>query len=159
MIQITIASQAFQNVFLRMDGTDVIPPPTGPGSGIVNCQYKASTYEQFNLLFQADGTVAFGSVHFSGVYLRMDGSGVNQPISSGGGVINCQSSIGPYEKFRLIGQGDGSTAIESVEFPGVFLRMDGTGVTKPVAPGGGVVNCQFGVSTWEKFYLNSNTAA
>jgi len=31
--------------------------------------------------------------------------------------------------------------------------MDGRGVTQPTGPGGGIVNCQFGAHSWEKFNL------
>jgi hypothetical protein len=81
----------------------------------------------------------------------MDGSGVTGPTAPGGGTVNCQGYIGPWEKFRLIPQGDGTVAISSVQFPNVYLRMDGSGVTGPVAPGGGTVNCQGYVGPWEKF--------
>jgi hypothetical protein len=38
-----------------------------------------------------------------------------------------------------------NVTIESVQFPGVFLRMDGSGN----------VNCQFGAGPWEKFLVTS----
>lgn len=46
-------------------------------------------------------------------------------------------------------------AIASVQFPGVYLRMDGAGVTVGTnTPGGaGTVNCQGIASTYEKFRL------
>ncbi len=40
--------------------------------------------------------------------------------------------------------------IESIQFPNVFLRVDGTGVNAAVGPGGGTVNCQFGAGPYEK---------
>lgn len=44
--------------------------------------------------------------------------------------------------------------IESVEFPSVYLRCDGTGVTKWQAPGGETVNSQyFPPSDFEVFYI------
>ena len=43
--------------------------------------------------------------------------------------------------------------LESAHFDNVFLRMDGNGVTSMTGPGGGTVNCQFGVGPWEKFKL------
>lgn len=44
-------------------------------------------------------------------------------------------------------------AIELAAFPGVFLRMDGSGVTHPIASGAGVVNAQFGAGPYEQFVL------
>lgn len=40
--------------------------------------------------------------------------------------------------------------IESVHFPGTYLRMDGNGV-KELPDGSGTVNCQIGAHPWEKF--------
>ncbi|MGZ5437119.1 MAG: fascin domain-containing protein, partial [Pyrinomonadaceae bacterium] len=93
------------------------------------------------------------SVQFPGVYLRMDGRGVTQPTGPGGGIVTCQFGAMSWEKFRIETQSDGTVAIASVQFPGVYLRMDGRGVTQPTGPGGGIVNCQFGAMSWEKFNL------
>jgi phospholipase C len=101
---------------------------------------------------QGGGVVAIASLQFFSVYLRMDGRGINQFNPDGAGTVNCQGGVGPWERFRLEGQADGTTAIASVQFQGVYLRMDGRGIG--VSPdGGGVVNCQFGVGPWEKFRL------
>ena len=49
-----------------------------------------------------------------------------------------------YAKFNFTyNGGQGSFTIQSVQFPGVFLRMDGTVVDKPSGPGAGAVNCQY----------------
>jgi hypothetical protein len=147
---VSIASAQFPNVVLRMDGSGVTPS-TGSG-GVVNCQFGVGAWEKFRLEPQSDGTTAIASVQFPDVYLRMDGSGVTKFSAPGGGIVNCQFNAGPWEKFRL--ESHGSTiAIASAQFPGVYLRMDGSGVTKFTAPGGGIVNCQFGVGAWEKFNL------
>jgi phospholipase C len=44
-------------------------------------------------------------------------------------------------------------AIESVQFPGVFLRMDGSNLTRFDPSGGGTVNCQFGAQGFERLKL------
>ena len=41
------------------------------------------------------------SVRFPNAFLRMDGSGVTQPEGSGGGVVNCQFTAGPWEQFQM----------------------------------------------------------
>jgi hypothetical protein len=151
-------SVAFPNVFLRMDGTGVTKM-TGPGGGTVNCQYTAGPWEKFNLVLQKDsagrndGSVAIGSIAFPNVFLRMDGTGVTKMTGPGGGTVNCQYTVGPWEKFFLTPQSDGSLAVASIAFPNVFLRMDGTGVTKMTGPGGGTVNCQYTAGPWEKYRL------
>ena len=148
----SIASVAFPGVHLRMDGSG-LTQPEGAGGGTVNCQYGVGPWEKFRLEQQGDGTVAIASVAFPGVHLRMDGNGLTQPEGAGGGTVNCQYGVGPWEKFRLEQQGDGTVAIASVAFPGVHLRMDGNGLTQPEGAGGGTVNCQYGVGPWEKFQL------
>lgn len=148
----SIGSNAFSNVYLRMDGTGVTQP-TGPGGGVVNCQYTAGPYEFFTLNRQPSGHYTIGSVQFANVYLRMDGSGVTQPSGPGGGVVNCEYTAGPWEQFNLMRQPDGTISIGSVQFPNVYLRMDGSGVTQPTGPGGGVVNCQYTAGPWEQFLI------
>jgi hypothetical protein len=96
-------------------------------------------------------TVTIGSAAFPGVYLRLDGTGVTAPSGDGGGTANAQFGAGAKEQFRLEDQSDGSIAIASVAFPGVYLRIDGRSVTGP--GNGGVVNAQFGVGPWEKYQL------
>jgi hypothetical protein len=99
---------------------------------------------------------AIRSVQFPNVHLRMDGGGVTAPVGPGGGTVNCQFGVGPWEKFTLEPHGDSTVAIASVQFPNVHLRMDGRGVTAPVGPGGGTVNCQFGVGPWESSRLTQS---
>lgn len=96
-------------------------------------------------------TVTIGSAAFPGVYLRLDGTGVTAPTGPGGGTANAQFGAGAKEQFRLEHQNDGSVAVASVAFPGVYLRMDGRSVTGP--GNGGVVNAQFTVGPWEKYQL------
>jgi phospholipase C len=83
----------------------------------------------------------------------MDGSGVTQWSTFGGGTVNGQFGAGDWEKFRLEAQSDGTIAIGSVAFPGVYLRMGALDVTQFSAMGAGSVNCQVGVGSWEKFNL------
>ena len=100
--------------------------------------------------------IAFESLAFPGKFLRMDGNGVTSMTGPGGGKVNCQGFTGPWERFQFIQQADGSTAINSIAFPKAFLRMDGSNVTKFEGSGGGVVNCQGGVGSWEKFKVVIN---
>ena len=95
------------------------------------------------------------SVAFKDVFLRMDGNGINTASGSGAGKVNCQKSLTPTGMFKLHQQKDGTFTIESVKFPGVFLRMDGSHVRSFAGAGAGTVNCQYGASDWERFKLNS----
>jgi hypothetical protein len=135
-----------------MDGSGVTQP-SGPGAGTINCQYGAGPWEQFDLLDAGGGAVGIRSRAFQNVFLRMDGRGVTQPTGPGGGIVNCQYGMGPWEKFRIEQQPDGSVALASIQFPGVYLRTDGRGVTAPTGPGGGTVNCQWTAGPWEKYHV------
>ncbi|MEQ9278843.1 MAG: hypothetical protein RLN83_05055 [Balneola sp.] len=89
------------------------------------------------------------------VYLRMDGDGVNSPNPSGGGTVNCQYTAGPFEKFKFIKNDDNTYSIESVEFPGVYLRIDGRELSEDNKVGG-IVNCQNGIGPWEKYKIKNH---
>ncbi|MEU3524687.1 hypothetical protein AB0E62_12560 [Streptomyces sp. NPDC038707] len=151
---VTIQSTFFPNIYLRMDGTGVTSS-TDPGGGTVNCPYGTGPWTGYKVRPQADGSYAFESAAFSNVFLRMDGTGVPATMA-GGGKVNCQCGIGPYEKCHLRAQADGSFSFESAAFPGIYLRMvTGSGVTTATGPGG-TVNCQINANggEHEKFILN-----
>ncbi|GGB17454.1 MULTISPECIES: MAC/perforin domain-containing protein [Mucilaginibacter] len=147
----TVKSNAFYNVYLRLNGTNYVSSTSG--SGTVNCQFTAAPFEKMLFAKQSDGTYTIESNAFAGLFLRMDGSGV--PTGpQGGGIVNLQNSVGPYEKFNVIKQSDGTYVIQSVAFPGTYLRMDGTGVTSVLANGGGKINCtKQAPGPWEKFVI------
>ncbi|MGW2872806.1 fascin domain-containing protein [Kitasatospora sp. NPDC001119] len=151
---VTIQSTFFPNVFLRMDGTGVTAS-ADHGGGTVNCQYGTGPWTAYRVRPQTDGSYSFESAAFPNVFLRMDGNGV--PVTmAGGGTVNCQYGIGPWEKFNARAQADGSFSFESAAFPGIFLRMvTGSGVTSATGPGG-TVNCQVKANGGEneKFYLD-----
>jgi hypothetical protein len=76
-----IQSKAFPNAYLRIDGTDVSAPTSG-GGGTVNCQSGVADFETIEERPQPDGTIAFASVSFPNVFLRMDSSGVKCKYSA-----------------------------------------------------------------------------
>ncbi len=147
-----IQSAAFPKAYLRMDGTGVAAP-VADGGGTVNCQSGVAAFETLVEQPQPDGTVALASFSFPNVYLRMDGRGVESTTDTGAGVVNCAYGVGPWEKFNERPQPDGTVALESAAFPGVYLRMAAPGVDEFAASGGGRVNCQFGAGSWERFHL------
>lgn len=150
---LVIGSERFKNVCLRMDARGEKDPINGFGK--VNCQFGAGPYEKFSVVPHpdGDGTIALVSCEF-GTYLRMDGTGLTKP-GMVGGIVNCQSCAGPYEKFRLRREGDDVVAIESVAFPGVVLRMDGHAVHSPQPEGAGTVNCRFEARSMERFHMSN----
>ncbi|MEU4780410.1 papain-like cysteine protease family protein [Micromonospora sp. NPDC023633] len=91
-----------------------------------------------------DTPVTIRSTAFPNVFLRLAGGGVTAATATGGGYVNCQyTPVGDFERFRVRRQTDGTYSFESVFFPNVCVRMDGTGVTSQTVNGGGTVNCQF----------------
>ena len=156
---VNILSVSFPSICLRLDAS-AVTGPSPSGAGVANCQFvsnpfdQAFPWEKFRLVSQPDGTVAIWSAAFPKAFLRMDGSGVTKFTGSGAGKVNAQGYVGAWEKFHLRPRGsDLRVAIESAAFPGVFLRMDGNGITQPSGPGAGTVNCQFGAHSWEQFRL------
>jgi hypothetical protein len=150
---ITILSTYFANVYLRMDGS-AVTSSADYGGGTVNCQFNVGPWTSFRVRPQADGSYAFESAAFPKVFLRMDGNGVPTTMA-GGGTVNCQYGAGPWEKYKALAQPNGSFSFESVAFPGIYLRMVGSGVTATSGPGG-TVNCQINANggAHESFYLN-----
>jgi phospholipase C len=149
--QVGILSVAFPNVYLRLDGRGV--SQSAPTGGVVNAQYTQGGWETFVIENNNDGTVSIASVTYPGVYVRLDGTGVTQRMPNGGGVVNAHFGVQTYEKFQLEPQDDGSFAFLSAEFPLVYLRLDGTGVTQPTNDGGGVVNAQYTAHDKELFWV------
>lgn len=94
------------------------------------------------------------SVAFEGVFLRVDGKGINKGNGSGAGIVNCQKNLAQEGAIMAHKQSDGTFTLESVRYPGVFLRMDGNGIRSFAGSGAGTVNCQFGAGQWERFKLN-----
>lgn len=150
--QVGFLSAQFPNVYLRLDGRGITQPVPN-GAGVANAQYTQGPWERFVLENNDDGSVSIASAAFPGVYLRLDGTGVTRRTPTGGGVANAQFGIGATEKFMLEAQDDGTYAILSTAFPVVYLRLDGTGVTHPTDPGGGVANAQYAAGDLEMFRL------
>jgi hypothetical protein len=148
----TVASSAFKDVVLRMDGTGV--GERNPIGGVVNCQHTAAGhYEHFYVRPQPDGTVTLESEQFLDVFLRMDGTGLSPEKPTGAGVVNCRYGTDALTYFRIVAHPERLLAIESVAFPGAYLGMDGTGVDKFLPSGGGKAYCRFGAFGWEAFRM------
>jgi hypothetical protein len=92
------------NIFLRMDASG-FTKFNQAGGGIVNCQFGQNEFTAFRIVVQSNGVVAIASVKFSGVFLRMDGRGIDRFMDNGGGIVNCQFGVGGWETFNLPGVG------------------------------------------------------
>ena len=149
----SLASVPFKNVYLRMDGQEV-KSFKDEGSGIVNCQFGSHPWEKFIIHPVGRDVYAFESAAFKNVFLRLDGRDINKNTSekNGGGVVNCQWGMGPWEEFRIEDHGS-FMVIRSVAFPDACLRLDGTGVKEFLPAGGGIVNAQYNYGLYERFTL------
>ena len=155
---VSIASDAFPGVFLRLDGrlvTSFLPN----GGGVVNGQFGTFAWEKFCVRQNANGTVSFESVAFPRVFLHLDGRGITGFLSAGGGIVNAQLGAFAWEQFWPRQQlGLNKFTFESVAFPNVFLRLDGRLVTSFLPNGGGTANAQFAAYGWEHFTRVTSTA-
>lgn len=103
--KVVIESAHFRNVFIRLDSKGM-SHFQGPGGGEVNCQFTPASYEIFIVKQENNGGHSFRSVPFPHCYIRLDGTGVTQHTSGGGGTVNCQwyglsESPGSYETFYI----------------------------------------------------------
>ena len=164
----SLRSVEFPNVYLGCDGTRVTHWQ-GPGGGTVNCQYKPpSPWESFyiypvemapSLAPQTTYKVVIESVKFRQVFIRMDSKGMHSFIYTGGGEVNCQFTASSWESYFLRQETNGVVSFRHVQFPHLYIRLDGTGVHSWSSSGGGTVNCQYydnpssASSSWESFHL------
>jgi hypothetical protein len=150
---VSIKSKHF-NRYLRMDSKGYATL-SGPGGGEVNCQTYVGGFERFVLRKQPDSSFSVESVRFPNVFLRMVAFGLTAAADEGGGIVNCQFGRpdGDHERFKFVYDPSGFV-IESITFSNVFLRMDASDFTAENHWGGGIVNCQFGASEYEKFLIS-----
>ena len=164
----SLRSVKFPDVYLRCDGTGVTHWQ-GPGGGTVNCQYKPpSPLESFyiypvemapSLAPRGTSKVVIESVKFRHVFIRMDSKGMNSHNYTGGGEVNCQFKPSSWESYFLRQETKGVVSFRSVQFPRLYIRLDGTEVNSWSSSGGGTVNCQFydepssATSSSESFYM------
>ena len=146
------ASASYPGVYLRLDGQNV---NTGhPLGGGANGQFGAITWELYNVINQDDGSVTIASLEFPGVFLSMDGTGVNQAHPTGGSV-QASWGAGTNARFFFRQQSDGSTAIESAAFPNVFLALSAPSLHAFNGSGGGMTQCSWGIGKDCKFYWSA----
>lgn len=95
---------------------------------------------------------AIAVAKFEHVFLRMDGSKINESSQTGGSV-SYEYAVGPKEQFFVKGTDD-EICIQSVEFPNVFIHMDASDDSAESENGGGTVCCSYGTpGPKEKFVL------
>ena len=89
----------------------------------------------------------------------MNGRSITAPFSSGVGNVFCSADPDiPAQQFFIapVAEDTNIYTIQSVAYPGVYLRMDGSGMSQFTQPGGGVVNCQFGAEKFRIVYNRSD---
>ncbi|PVG01519.1 hypothetical protein CPB86DRAFT_781312 [Serendipita vermifera] len=143
MTRIAIRSIASKK-YLSLDGNG-LDHTTEQGGGKAKTQNFVGDWETFIPHEFPDHTIAFESAAFPNVYLRLAPLDISPGHHSekGGGVVNAQVGSLNYEKFRIKQKDQkGAVAIESLEFPGRYLRMDGD-----------IVNVQGDMGPTEEFEL------
>ncbi|RJL53709.1 hypothetical protein [Pectobacterium carotovorum] len=151
----TIESLNFKNVFLRIDGSGS-NQQNPAGFGTVNAQYgPPGEYEKFSIETDENNVSRIRSLAFPNAYLRLDGNNIDRQNPAGAGIVNCQyTPPGPWEKFYIEENSEGNFTIRSVQFPDVYLRLDGSNIDKQNPAGAGVVNGQYAPpGPWEVFKI------
>ncbi|GLY61085.1 hypothetical protein Pcaca05_19420 [Pectobacterium carotovorum subsp. carotovorum] len=151
----TIESLNFKNVFLRIDGSGS-NQQNPAGFGTVNAQYgPPGEYEKFSIETDENNVSKIRSLAFPNAYLRLDGNNIDRQNPAGAGIVNCQyTPPGPWEKFYIEENSEGNFTIRSVQFPDVYLRLDGSNIDKQNPAGAGVVNGQYAPpGPWEVFKI------
>lgn len=118
-----------------------------------------------------DWKLWLGSVKYEHAYVRLDGRGITQANPNGAGTVNCQwvsnenikaKQFGTWELLEAHGWFEGTTqyiALESIQFPNCYLRLDGRDVNEK-NPVGGKANLQHHASPpkkkdlWEVFKIH-----
>ncbi len=155
---ITMHGKSWRDAYMRLDGNGITQFMIN-GGGTVNCQFYDQptiktrgvlSYEKYRAHTTDDGLVAFESVAFPKCYLRLDGRGVSAQ-NKAGKKANLQFYADPptstdlWEVFRATVVANGEITIESAHFSGVYLRINGQGVTSFNTAGSGSVDCYWGV--------------
>ena len=138
------------------------------GSGNVRARFSPDQYTDLifipldsapqGIIIPEDQTkYAIASLKFHNTYLRMDGHQLftdKAVKSTGGGRVNCQFTVGPFEMFRITPDQNvpDTVNIQSVKYPGVYLRMDSLSVSSTNRDGRpGSVNAQWSALDLERF--------
>jgi hypothetical protein len=117
-----------------------------------SCNVNGQPYGPAN-----EGTSADGQVQIPGTpsgpdansFMLACNNGVDRPFNANDIIALTYLYGGPNRTVYTIASG-------TTEFPNVFLRMDGRGLTQFSGTGGGVVNTQYGALTgFERFYIKS----
>ena len=136
---------------------------TGGKSGWFGVEYKPDSNEDHCVSLCGYGSIAWLAQQL-GVALPVGIDGAKQGYAlftwNSIGIIDVPSTIAVTHEAWLrrpttVTVTDPVAAIASVQFPNVHLRMDGRGLTSMTGPGGGTVNCQYGVGPWEKFRMET----
>ncbi|KAH9217578.1 hypothetical protein DL95DRAFT_459184 [Leptodontidium sp. 2 PMI_412] len=152
-LKVTIKSDHFDR-FFAIDGKGMLAF-TMAGAGSVTSSPALGPLSILYMDKYDNGTISIRAPNNPGVFLRLDANDENKQTwgGNGFGTVNCQyfRENLPHpdgkEILRLRAHPDGSSSLESVEDPGVFLRMDKLGT----------MNCQWygagrqGNRSWQLF--------
>ena len=111
---------------------------------------------------QIQRTKTIQSLAFPNIYIRCDPKDTSMTNTVGGSVNGQYTPPQQSEKFyiypvqmppSLVQESSQLIVIESASAENIFIRMNGSRITKFEAPGGGEVNCKYGAGETEMYYL------
>jgi beta-glucanase (GH16 family) len=127
-----------QTVSIRASANNTFVSAENAGaSPLVANRATVSTWEQFRMIDNGDGTISLQSV-INNLYVSAD-------LNNGGRLIASQGAIGTWEKFRRVAQSNGTTALQAL--------ANNTYVSADLNIGNVLIANRASPSTWEQFTL------
>ena len=113
----------------------VVTTPSAGASPLIASSGVVNTWEQFEVINNADGTISF-KAKSNGKFVSAESAGTKPLLAS-------RTAIGAWEKFELISNSDGTVSFRSLA-NSKFVSADSAGTKALIAK-------QAAIGTWEKF--------
>jgi hypothetical protein len=123
--------------------SDFVTAENAGASFLSASRTAASTWEQFQVINNTDGTVSL-QASINGLFVTTD-------LANGGRLIASQAAIGTNEKFHLVTQTSGTVSLQAVS--------NTAWVSADLNIGGTLIANRATASTWEQFTISSGAAA
>jgi len=138
----SIRSNNFNNVFLRVDGSNC--SPNNVKCGHVNAQFTSGAWEKWVFQMRVDkpGTFCVKSQQWANVYLYFDASSCHSSSGPGCGSTSAYYSTSCTDNLLFITNRN-NNALVSYANQHALIRIDGSGLTRALDNGGGNVNGQY----------------
>jgi hypothetical protein len=121
---------------------DFVTAENAGASDLIANRTAASTWEEFQVVGNADGTTSL-QASINGRFVTVDAGNGNRLIAS-------QTAIGTSEKFRMVPQANGTVSFQAV--------VNNQWVSADLNLGGTLIANRAAASTWEQFSITSAAA-